>query len=511
MRNRCVRRLGFLASLLVAGSCVQSEDRSFPQDEQRQGATHSSLEQQTSECLCEPGGELDAGIYAIPAPEPPRALAPPPDALNVLDFGAQPGADCREAIQSAIDRASAAGGGTVLVPAATRPYRLSAIASPFVGARQIALRLRSSVTLFVATGATLQLDEDQQDDTRGPVDLIAFDGRSVSITGGGVIAGNTQGQPRWTGAAFGGRYSQIDGGCLLRGFLPLEGITISDLHLIDSFANPIDINADRSVRIERIQSSGTGEGVLVIGARDVTISDVDHDDLADVSEGDGLEVSCVHDFSIRRVRVRASGGGAGAALDIYGSSNGLVEQLTSDGWAWGIEAHDRPDDACVSENVEVRQVSIANAAATGLLFSRQSGSIRFHHVKVSHCDVGLQVLGENRFPPLYLRQIDVSHCKTGFWLRSARDTHLESSTVADSAGNGILVLDSPGGTAARLELVNVSATKNAGYGLEVSGPASMRGAAQIRVLRSQLTENAAGAYAGLPREALVQETIPAWP
>lgn len=113
--------------------------------------------------------------------------------IDIRDFGAQPGSTALQTtcIQSAIDRAGAVGGGTVLVPAGV--YRVGT------------LFLRDRVTLHLDSGAVLQGSHDIADypavpggdgKDRQPHHLLVLDGLThAGITGSGVIDG--QGEAFW--------------------------------------------------------------------------------------------------------------------------------------------------------------------------------------------------------------------------------------------------------------------------------------------------------------------------
>ena len=100
-----------------------------------------------------------------------------PSIYNVLDFGAEGDGQTNDAaaIQEAIDECTAAGGGTVLVPAG---------ATFLTGS----LRLKSGVNLHLESGATL-LASPNPDDYDQQVLLYALDAERISLTGRGTIDG----------------------------------------------------------------------------------------------------------------------------------------------------------------------------------------------------------------------------------------------------------------------------------------------------------------------------------
>lgn len=108
--------------------------------------------------------------------------APKTTALDIRSFGAK--ADGRSldtaAIQAAIDKAHAAGGGVVHVPAGL--YRSGTIV------------LKSNVTLDLAEGATIRGSDSLADYRRGhwPALLMAKDQQHIGVTGKGTLDGNSQ-------------------------------------------------------------------------------------------------------------------------------------------------------------------------------------------------------------------------------------------------------------------------------------------------------------------------------
>ncbi|MCL5279204.1 MAG: glycosyl hydrolase family 28 protein [Planctomycetes bacterium] len=99
---------------------------------------------------------------------------------DVNQLGAQGDKRSNDApvIQKAIDNAAQAGGGTVYVPAGN--YRCGQ------------LQLRSHVTLYLESGATLWVSPDKADYQRGNTFLLAQDQNNITIGGRGTIHGTGQ-------------------------------------------------------------------------------------------------------------------------------------------------------------------------------------------------------------------------------------------------------------------------------------------------------------------------------
>ena len=450
-------------------------------------------------------------------PMQPKQLPLPGDALSVVDYGARPGEDCRHAIQAALTQAAANGGGTVLIPPANQPYLLSrAGTNPFRGNGGYALRIPSDVTLFVASGALLQLAADQQSDTDGPVDLIVFDGENITITGGGTISGNTRNQPRWTGGEERQRFRQVAAGCLIRGYHPLQNVVVSDLFLQDAFSNPVNLEADTNITLQRLATSSVGEGVQVIHAQRVTISDIDHDDFADVSTGDGIEVSAVTDFVIQRSRVRASAGGAGSAIDAFGSSNGVIENITVHGWGIGIEIHDTFDKSAIASNVVARRLHL-RTVGTGIVSTHDPlGHFSYENILIEDCSLGIQALSTGA-TPLRIANVRVAvrdraynyplYGAYGLLLRGSRDVHVTCAEFMGGGAHGVVVDIDADLPPPHLQLRHVTVAGFSGFGLVVLGQEGVV-EPDISIYGSRFEGNGRGAYAGLPASSTVQFTTP---
>ncbi len=117
---------------------------------------------------------------------------------NITKFGATPGGTkkCTSAIQKAIDKCSASGGGRVVVPKGV-----------FLTG---AIHLKSNVNLYISEGATLLFSTDLNDYL--PIVLTRFEGMdcknyspfiyaygqtNIAITGTGTLDGNTGNKERW--------------------------------------------------------------------------------------------------------------------------------------------------------------------------------------------------------------------------------------------------------------------------------------------------------------------------
>lgn len=432
----------------------------------------------------------------VAAPLPPGSPPPPGGALDATTYGATPGQDSRTAIQGALDAAGL--GGAVTLPPAGLPYLLtSAGPNPLNAGGQYALRIPAGVTLHIAAGATLQLADGQQTDAGGPVDLIVWDADDVTITGGGTIRGNTAGQP-WTGG-----YQQITAGCLVRSFRPARGAVVSDLHLVDAFSNPVNLEGEGPVAISRIRSADVGEGPQVIGVRGVTMEDIYHSDDADVSVGDAVEVSHVLDFTIGRVLVTAGASGAGGAgIDVFGSSQGVVEDVRMEGQNYGIELHDSwVAPFPITDDVVVRRVMLAGSRVMGLISGAGSrGSVRYEDVEVRGAGIGAWVDGPAGLPPLTLHRVAFVGCNQGLVVRGSRAVVAVHGHAVGSVVDGVNVQ----GDTPSITLRRFASRGNGRHGVHLDAPG-----ASVLIEGGSFLGNGGQPYSGLPPGAVVVATTPA--
>ena len=137
----------------------------------------------------------------------PTGAGKPPE-FNVRNYGAIGDGVAADApaIQSAINAASTAGGGTVLVPPGT--YLVALTDNSPVAGQASALLLKSNITLHLMRGATIKLAAGQT--TKNESAIIRnqnafaaanFD-HDMAIRGDGVVDGNSANNPRTSRMAF---------------------------------------------------------------------------------------------------------------------------------------------------------------------------------------------------------------------------------------------------------------------------------------------------------------------
>jgi len=193
---------------------------------------------------------------------------------------------------------------------------------------------------------------------------------NLIFDGPGEISGNSFNQNGWSGG-----YSQIDHGIIISGTgsssKANSNITIKNLTLSNHFSNPINIDAgffgfrNNNILITHVTSVDCGEGIQVIRADGVEISDCNVRSPNHVAVGDAIEVSDVTNFHIARNAVSNHWGGS--AFDIYGSQNGTVENFTVDDCVNGVDVHFSPTSLVTDpENVVVQNGTITNPRGVSL-------------------------------------------------------------------------------------------------------------------------------------------------
>jgi hypothetical protein len=303
-------------------------------------------------------------------------------------FGAQPGADPAvntRAIQEALDAAAAAGGGTVSL---TNPgvYDLAAQGpNPYQPGHRYCLELRGDrLILSIGPEVTLQLARRQQFEETGAVDIVVWRARrDVRITGGGTISGNAPAQDIWASG-----YAQITNGNVVAGYAAEgarnERIRIDDVSLEDHFSNAIYLsgdprNPDRDIRISKVRARDTGEGIVVMNADDVTLSDNQYANTRVPDHpGDGIELWNVSGFRILRSVVRGKLGGSG--IDLYGARDGVVDGFSIEGGMEGVGIQENTALATYAERIEVKNGTIMLGGAGTGVFTKGA---RVRHVTLA--------------------------------------------------------------------------------------------------------------------------------
>jgi hypothetical protein len=191
--------------------------------------------------------------------------------LNIKDHGAIAGTDELQtrAIQSALDAAAAAGGGTVWVPAGT--YRIGT------------LHLRSQVTLHLDNGALLQGSgniADYPEVAGGFTDAVGQKRNRCLIYAKDTVGTAITGQGRIDGS--GGSYGyEEDGRPFMVRFINCRDVQVTGITLTDSPGWVSHYLGCENVLIHgisiRSRTNGNNDGIDIDSCRRVRISDCDID------------------------------------------------------------------------------------------------------------------------------------------------------------------------------------------------------------------------------------------
>ena len=205
-------------------------------------------------------------------------------AYDVTSFGAKADGttDCTAAIQKAIDRAAADGGGTAFVPGGG-VYRT------------YTLHLKSNVELKVDRGATLKGGDDPlKYPLFPPTDVwrrdrpIRWNARAmfyavgqtnVAVTGGGTIDGNAKSETfhqRVNGVWTRMSDTEIPGKCMM--FMGCRDVRLRDFRLVDptgwaTWFLDCDAVQISGLAVHCDRERPNGDGLHFGGCRDVTVSD----------------------------------------------------------------------------------------------------------------------------------------------------------------------------------------------------------------------------------------------
>ncbi|MBL1225194.1 glycoside hydrolase family 28 protein [Enterococcus sp. BWR-S5] len=286
---------------------------------------------------------------------------------TITDFGASSKAQMNtEAIQRAIDAASEAGGGRVVIPAGT-----------FMTG---ALFLKSNITLYLSSGAVLKFSDNQED---YPVVTSRWEGvqqevyasclyaenaENISVTGFGVLNGN--GKKWWE--IFRNRQSELKfPRPKLISFDNCSRITIRDVRLIDSpswTVNPIlceNVTVD-NVSILNPADSPNTDGIDPESCKNVRISnchiDVGDDCIAVKAGTEGTEkrVSCENVTITNCTMVHGHGGivlGSEMSGDIR---NVTITNCVFQGTDRGIRLKSRRGRGGIIEDIRISNLVMDN-------------------------------------------------------------------------------------------------------------------------------------------------------
>lgn len=412
---------------------------------------------------------------------------------NIIDYGAVRDGDTLTtgAIQSAIDAANAAGGGTVYVPAGT--YLTGAIL------------MKSNVNLMLSPGSVLSFSTNPADyppvtsrwegvlqEVHSPC-IFGQDLENVSVTGNGKINGN--GQPWWDKKRNAPEELEFPRPTLIS-FYNCRRVTLRDLNLVNSpswTVNPIrcsDVTVDnlsihnpadspntdginpescRNVRISNCHidvgddciaiKAGTEDTAERIPCENITISNCTmvhgHGGVVLGSEMSGsirnvTITGCVFQHTDRGIRLKSRRGRGGIIEDIR-ISNIVMDDVIcpiklnlyyfcgprgKDKYVW-----DKNPYPVTEETPSFRRIHFANItarrvhAAAGFLYGlaeQYISEITFDHIDIS--------MAENAVPGVPAMMAGISEMNNrGFYLGNVRDVRFHHVTIENHEGPAFYV------------------------------------------------------------------------
>ena len=412
----------------------------------------------------------------------------PGQVFNIMDFGARNDGSARstDAIQSAINAAKAAGGGTVYIPSGKY------ISGPF--------ELVSNMVLHLEAGATLQFPAERLPFTKGrhqgiecltPVPLIgAHNLENVSITGSGIITTNNA---EWMKIM--GRSSESAAGPNWAHLLeslerktpateeeylkaapelrpPLiqvmncKNVLIEGIHIVGSAMWPIHLLYSENavvdhVLVETYPGVHTG-GIYIDSSHDVRISDcyIDVGDdgivLKAGKDADGLRVNRpTENVSITNCTVhRAHGAVVLGSETAGGIRNIVVSNITCDSTQIGIRIKSRRGRGGIIEDIRFSNWTMEHVgqAISVTNYYRMEGekrtseepvsvrtpifrNIAINEITINHARVAANIEGLPEMPIEGLRINDVI-ANSNIGLKASNTSDLELRNIKVDAANG---------------------------------------------------------------------------
>jgi len=326
--------------------------------------------------------------------------------INVLDEGADPTGHtpATDTIQSAFDKAHAAGGGTVLIPEGR--YVVTS------------LELASGVTLQFEEGATLTASKHRHDYSRNAPIISALDAENISLQGPGIIEGG------------GHHFYEENGRLPTQDYHPLkilrfdgcENLLIQDLTLRDSLEWTCAIvDCDHAtvrnltIRNPQYAQAGASDGIDIVASRHVLVENCDietGDDGICLKNFLGEDVPIerhppMHDVTVRDCTVASTCNATKIGTETVGEIRGiLLERIT-------VRKHSRADAGN----------PIQSGACIAAISIQSNDGAKVHHITcrgylIEQCDTPVFLLLQERKSLMpsglgELRSIDISNivCK----------------------------------------------------------------------------------------------------
>lgn len=371
--------------------------------------------------------------------------------------------DMTVAIQNALDQAGQATG----VPAYIVEKGIYSLteqgAHPIrSGRRKVLFITLDDTELIIAPGVILKLADGQQTDANGGVEILSWSNarKNIRIHGGGRITGNTAGQTGWTSG-----YSQNLSGNIIVSYgagPDGEKFEIEDLILDDHWSNSIalglNLAGDRlsDCKFKKILSKNTGEGALMIGVDGIRIEDYKHFDDTGVTagKGDALELSVCTDGLLTNIEIESPNlSGAGAAIDLFGSKNIVVNGFLIDGWNEAFSA--ATASAVTADEVIITNGVIQNCFGSNVLGFAE-GKLVYENIRVYDCVGTLFQMNVDvdSLPPVELINVLGDSCAAAI-IAGSREVQWHGGGNINSDAEGLNVNQNSSGETRNLDLLDL--------------------------------------------------------
>lgn len=392
-------------------------------------------------------------------------------------------------IQAAINLARDAGGGKVSI---TTPgiYNIQTAGNdPYYTNHKYCLEITGdNIEFNIGTGVTIQLASGQQVNG-APVNIfITRSKNNITFSGSGTISGNAPIQSYSDG------YSQIDHGLILSfygssGIGANNDITIKDLTLKNHFSNPINIDKNSSatkntnITISNVHTIDCGEGIQVIAADDILVENCIVESPNHVAVADGIEISNSTKFKLIHNTIKNHRAASG--YDIFGSTDGVIDDFISDDNDNGIVIHSFSGAVTDPKNIIVTNGVIINprdVTGVGVCDGVEINANTFSNVKVTNIIMkgtaffyGFQIAANaltKGVGPIIIENCTVDTGIDGIIANIPfNDFYISGGSYTNMSNRGIVLVYSNGLLAAdvkNLVINNVKATNNGGYGIQLN-------------------------------------------
>jgi hypothetical protein len=288
--------------------------------------------------------------------------------VNAAAFGVLPTATALEntaGMSAAVDAMVALGGGIIEIPPATVAYNFAQQIWADAGSRRGCIRLNANVGLHVPAGTEIKMGSTQISGTTG-ADVIILNGADTSVTGAGLINGNSVGQSGWTGG-----YTQngpagvyIRAGALCHRARVGSG-EVGYLRIENCFGNPVNGGgvsaASRAddISIVGVRSDKVGEGPQLEFCNRPEMRRIVSLNTTATMVGDGAELAACINATVSDIHSRDS---PTSGFDLFGCQR--VDMSNVSAYNCNIDIHDfSPVDPCT--DVDARGLYVEYTSGGG--------------------------------------------------------------------------------------------------------------------------------------------------